>query len=204
MNVFRVLALLGMLSGAVVAAGCSKTDTGNVTAPAKKEVQPLVSREPALNAAPLGVEIGYANIQGVKNKVGSVAQLEDKGTNPYSKGKEMVVTQGGLGIDGLKSASFIFDENGVLAGVVMIVPKDPKGMYELLSPKYEKVENNIDSFMNNGRAILRKGESIIEINAPHMAFEMEVRYISNALVASYNKTVADQKEKEKQNKKNNF
>lgn len=159
MNKLWNLVVLGVLLVSVAVTGCSKSQPPAVPAEAKT----MVAREPLQNAAPLGVEIGYANIQGVKKKIGSLATLTDKGVNQYSGGKMLLSRGEGLGLDGLKSVLFIFDKEGVLAGVIMVLPKDPKGTFELLSPKYEKIENKIDSFMNNGYARLGKGDSFIEI-----------------------------------------
>lgn len=61
--------------------------------------------------------------------------------------------------------------------------KSPVTVYKTLSGKYKTVSNKIDSFMNYGSARLVKGDSFIEIDAPHLSLSMEVRYLTKAFMA---------------------
>ena len=143
------------------------------------------SREPATNAAPLGLEIGYANIGGVKAKIGKSTDLVDKGINAYTYGPMLSSNGAGLDIDGLSEITFIFNKDGVLEGVLMTMPKKAVEMHGSLSKKYKVVTNNIDTFMGNGYAKYSKGDSIVELNAPHMSFKMNINYLSKKLMADF-------------------
>ena len=151
-----------------------------------------VTREPALNAAPLGLEVGYATLGGVKEKLGGLTQLEEQGTNQYSGGMMLSSDGEGLGIDGLSKLLLLFDQSDVLVGVIMTMPKDPTGIYQKLSGKYKTAENHIDAFMNKGSARLEKGDSWVEIDAPHLSFEMSVLYMTKQLDSDFEKQSAEE------------
>ncbi len=144
------------------------------------------------NAAPFGVELGVATMEQVKAMLGPNAKREDSGQNQYTKGPMFDVDGASLNVEGVKLARFVFDQANVLAGVIVIMDKDPKGLYKTLSAKYKPVSNKIDKFMNYGTAHLEKGDSVILIEAPHLDFTMEVDYITKSLMASWKQTTAEQ------------
>jgi len=91
--------LIAMLPAVLVA--CGKSDAKNtvvvpsnapdtmnksVQVTAEKISGPRISRDPVLNAAPLGVEVGYANREGVKEKLGGLTKFMEQGTSEYSGG----------------------------------------------------------------------------------------------------------------------
>lgn len=158
------------------------------------EGQPLTQREEPLNAAPLGLEIGYANLMGTRTKL---TDLEAAGTNEYSRGPMYRADGSGLGLTGLKHVLLIFTPDERLHAVLMTFPKDPKGAFPLLRQKYRVVESHIDTFLNRGTARLEKGDSWIEIEAPHLSFEMEIRYLSKAFQAEYEKQKAQREQVER-------
>ena len=154
-------------------------------------VSPL-SQASGQNAAPFGMELGVATLAQVRQEIGDSSPLEDEGINKYTEGK-MVSTDGrGLGVEGVQSVLFIFDKSEVLAGVIVTMPKDPVRIFKMLSNKYKVVSNKIDSFMNFGSARLEKGASVVEINAPHLSFAMEVRYLTKSFVAAHNRIVQEE------------
>lgn len=161
----------------------------------------LVSAAPAQsgNAAPFGLELGVANYSQVKK---SITDVTDSGTNTYSGGRMLQANGEGLEVEGLKGVVFIFDKSDVLVGAVLTMAKDPKGMTKVLAGKYRQVSNNVDTLMNYGSARFEKGDSLIEINAPHLSFEMTVTYTTKALKAAFSKAVNDEaatKQKKKVN-----
>lgn len=158
----------------------------------------------ASNAAPLGFELGVATLNDVKTGLSDKAKLSDAGINKFSEGKMFNVAPDRLGIDGLQKVLFIFDSSDVLAAVVLTMNKDPKGTFKILSGKYRPVSNNIDSFMNNGSARLERGDSLIEIEAPHLSFSMDVTYITKRLKSVFNKTTSNDSAAKQQNKANAF
>ena len=152
------------------------------------------------NAAPFGVELGVATMEQVKTTLGPNVKREDSGPNQYTKGPMFDVDGASLDIEGVKLARFVFDRANVLAGVIVIMDKDPKGLYKTLSAKYKPVSNKINNFMNNGSARLEKGDSVILIEAPHLDFTMEVDYLTRSLFASWQQSTAEDAASKKKRK----
>lgn len=148
MKKYSTLLLAGIV--AVVLGGCNQNKgqqaggapaSSSATAavsPLAASDKPQIAREPAQNAAPLGVEVGYANMAGVKEKLGSVTTLQEQGINQFSDGPMLASNGEGLGVDGMTHVLFIFDKKNVLAGVVMTLPKGPKNVFAKLSTKYKE------------------------------------------------------------------
>lgn len=137
------------------------------------------------NANPFGVEVGVATLADVQKAIGTKTRLNQTGTNKYTGGKMFTADGAGLDVEGVNEITFIFDQANVLAAVLVKMPKDPKALAKTFSGKYQVVSNRIDGFMNYGYARFQKGNTVIEIDAPHLSFDMEVRYLTKALMAAY-------------------
>lgn len=135
----------------------------------------------AVNAAPFGVELGVATSAQVKQQVGAKARLSDGGINKLSGGKVLESNGDGLGVEGLSYVAFTFDGADKLVAVVMRLPKESfKKTLSTLSGKYKLVEKEVP-FVGDASATLQQGESVIDLNAPHMSFEMTVVYTTKAM-----------------------
>jgi hypothetical protein len=147
----------------------------------------------AANAAPLGLELGVATYAQVKQQVGGKTSLSDAGTNKYSGGKMLQGNGDGLGIEGLSEITFIFDASDKLAAVLMTLPKDsfPKTL-SALSGKYKLIEKQVP-FVGNASARLQQGDSIIEMNAPHLSFEMSVSYMTKGLKQAFTQQASNER-----------
>ena len=187
-----------LLACALALTACSKTSdsavpapTANTATPAPEHDGPRIARDPLVNAAPLGVEVGYANIDGVRSKLGDLTSLTDAGTNEYSNGRMLSADGSGLGIDGLKSALFIFDQANTLQGVVLKMPRGPRypgataDLAKTLGGKYQLVSKGFESFMDYGTFHFEQGDSRVDIDSPHLSFSMTVRYATKESVAAY-------------------
>lgn len=139
----------------------------------------------AANAAPFGQELGVATYAQVKQQVGGKTDLSDAGTNKFSGGKMLQGDGSGLGIEGLSGVTFIFDRADKLAGVLMSLPKERfKPTLKALSAKYKLVSSEVP-FVGNASAKLKLGDSVVELNALHMSFAMEVLYLTNSLKQAF-------------------
>lgn len=150
------------------------------------------------NATPFGVEVGIASLAEVQKKIGSQTLLRQKGINQYSNGKMLEGDGRDLDVEGVDKVTFIFDSSDILVGVLVSMQKDPKSLVKAFVGKYQIVSNRIDSFMNYGYAKFQKGESVIEIDAPHLSFSMEVRYLTKKFMAVFlQQSAADEALKQK-------
>ena len=89
-------------------------------------------------------------------------------------------------IEGLLGVMYIFDTQGKLAGVIMEMEKGRfASVYQFLRQKY-KVSSERRPFVGNQYARFNPADAIIELDAPHLSFEMEVRYLRNDLMKKFN------------------
>jgi hypothetical protein len=145
----------------------------------------------AANAAPLGLELGVATLAQVQKEIGSRTQLSEGGTNKYTGGPMLKSGGEGLGIEGLSEIVLVFDKSQKLAAVLMTLPKGGMGdenfnrTLNMLSAKYKAVERQVP-FVGNKFAKFRQGDSIVELEAPHLSFEMSLRYLTNQMLADFN------------------
>jgi hypothetical protein len=164
-------------------------------------MQPVAFAATPGNAAPLGLELGKSTSADVASMA---PKHEDAGMNAYSKGPQWNTDGTEAGVDGVKGISYLFDRSNVLVGVIVRFPKDPKGMMKILSAKYRLVSNKVDTFMNYGTARYQKGDSYIDIHAPHLSFDMTVTYTTKGLMASFTNDVATKRVVEGQAKAQKF
>jgi hypothetical protein len=88
-------------------------------------------------------------------------------------------------IEGLNNVLYIFDDQKKLMGVVMNMSKARfKPIYEVLSGKY-KVLSQKRPFVGDQFARFESPDGIIELDAPHLSFELEVRYLRGDLVQKF-------------------
>jgi PKD repeat protein len=67
----------------------------------------------------------------------------------------------------------------------MSLPKESfKPTLKALSAKYALVSSEVP-FVGNASAKLKQGDSVIELNAPHLSFTMEVLYLTSGLKQSF-------------------
>jgi hypothetical protein len=152
----------------------------------------------------LGVEIGVTTVEQLKQSLSKKAKIEDRGENKYTGGA-MIKTDGkSYEIDGLTEVLYIFDDQKKLAGLVMSMNKARfDAVFQFLNGKY-KVTSQERPFVGNQSAVFRPTDATIEIDAPHMSFEMEVRYIRNDLMQKYNSQSASEAAAKKKNEGSKF
>ncbi len=137
---------------------------------------PAMAQTSTATVAPLGFAIGKATLKEVKDGVPGGAKLSNEGTNRYSKGPMFKAQGRAFDIGGLQDVWFVFDEREVLVGVQMTMAKnDFDHVYQNLAGKYRLVRKDIP-FVGNKSARFQQGDIVIDFNAPHMSFEMEVVY----------------------------
>ncbi len=157
---------------------------------------------PAAQAAtpvkPLGLAIGTAALKQVKAKY-VAHDLKRTGTNAYSNGPMFKLNGKGLGIEGLQAALFIFDKHKTLTAVQLTLHRDrfDKVMGHL-QRKYKLVSQAIP-FVGNKSARFTHGETVIELDAPHLSFKMTATYMTIAFEKAF-RAGAKRKREQRQQK----
>lgn len=84
-----------------------------------------------------------------------------------------------MGIDGLSEIVFIFDTA-------------------------DKLVEKSQPFVGNARAIFRQGDSVVELDAPHMSFTMALRYMTHALQKTFKQQSTSNKAAKERTQANKF
>jgi hypothetical protein len=134
----------------------------------------------------LGFEIGSSSVEQVRTELTKKTKVEDAGTNKYSGGAMLKTDGSPYEIAGLNDVLYVFDSQKKLMAVIMNMNKAQfDQIYRYISAKY-KVVSEQRPFVGNQYARFNSPDSVIEIAAPHLSFEMEVRYIRKDLMEKYN------------------
>lgn len=137
---------------------------------------PAMAQTNAATVAPLGFAVGKATLKEVKAGVPGGAKLSNEGTNRYSKGPMFKAQGRAFDIEGLQDVWFVFDEREALVAVQMTMAKSGfERVYQNLAGKYRLVSKDTP-FVGNKSACFQQGDIVIELEAPHMSFEMTVTY----------------------------
>ena len=129
----------------------------------------------------LGSELGITTSTQLKRSLPRTAIIEALGINEFSGGAMFNVKGASHDIDGLSKVTYLFDEHDKLAAVIMTMNKERyDAVFQYLSAKYA-LKWTQRPFVGNQLARFRQADAAIELDAPHMSFEMEVRYIRHDL-----------------------
>lgn len=133
----------------------------------------------------LGVEIGVSTADQVRTALSKQGRVTDNGINKYSGGPMFKTDGSAYDIEGLNEVLYIFDGQKKLAGLVMNMDKARfDAVFKALQAKY-KVASQQRPFVGNQYARFKAPDALIEMDAPHLGFVLEVRYIRNDLMQSY-------------------
>lgn len=134
----------------------------------------------------LGVEIGVTTVDQLKQDLSKKTKLEDRGANKFTGGPMYKTDGASYEIEGLTEVLYIFDDQMRLSGVLMQMNKERfDAVFQFLSGKY-KVAAQQRPFVGSQFARFRPADAFIEMDAPHLGFNMEVRYIRNDLMQRFN------------------
>jgi hypothetical protein len=133
---------------------------------------------------PLGLPIGVATLKQVKAKYPS-RDLKQTGANAYSNGPMFKLNGKGLQIEGLQAVLFIFDKNKILTAVQLTLHRDRFDVIMgHLQRKYALVNKTVP-FVGNKAARFAHGDSVIELNAPHLSFQMTATYMTKTFEKAF-------------------
>lgn len=129
---------------------------------------------------PLGVPLG-ATVAEAERILGR--SLDRTGVNSYSRGPMFKTAGAGLGIEGLKSASLVFDASSRLTAVELTMDAGGIGkpaynrVLGHLQKQY-KLVSNVAPPVGDKVAVLETADARIELHAPHLSFEVTVFYLT--------------------------
>lgn len=142
----------------------------------------------------------------VKNLISSTDKkhIQYAGMNKYSNGKMYSVQGQAYGVAGLSNALFIFDQQDLLSGVVLTMDKNRfDDIKKILDEKYRLVSSQVP-FVGNKSAKYRDGDVQIEINSPHLQFEMSVIYLNEKLRKNFEMISASESQEKARRESSKF
>lgn len=129
----------------------------------------------------LGYELGKTSVQEFKSSLNTNVRLERLGVNRYSDGEMYRVPGAPYGIEGLKDVLVVFDASGSMSALIMTMQKNKfEDVRAALGSKYRQVQSTIP-FVGNRLVVYASRDSRIELDSPHMSFELTVTYMKNEL-----------------------
>ena len=84
-------------------------------------------------------------------------------------------------------------------------PLKPKSgnSWTALAAKYKQVEKS-QPFVGDARATFRQGDSVVELDAPHLSFTMTLRYMTQALQKTFKQQSTSNKAAKERTQANKF
>lgn len=161
----------------------------------------------------VNVELGVSTLEQVRKEAATAGRVQNAGLSPWSKGPILQIDNPGLGIEGVKSVQYIFDATGKLAAVIMTMSAT-KGRDDLqkrrfdevagmLAEKY-KLDKKVRPFVGDRYARFTAPDTVIEVDAPHMAFDMEVRYMTSGFLKAFHSGVSTRAAEQRASEKSKF
>ena len=134
----------------------------------------------------LGFEMGVTTSEQVKATLSTRTRVEDMGLNRFSGGPALRTDGAAYEIETLSKVIYIFDDRKRLAGVLMTMNKTRyEAVHQFLAAKY-KLLSETRPFVGNQRSRFKAADTTIDMDAPHLGFELEVRYLNDDLLKRYN------------------
>ena len=173
----------------------------------------LLSMSAQAGTKVLNVELGVSTVNQVVNIASAAGEVRDAGTNAWTKGPMLRVENPDLGIEGIKSARYIFDASGKLASITLTM-NATKNMSDLgksrfgevaraLSSKY-KVVKEVRPFVGDIYARYSAPDTVIELDAPHISFDMELRYMTSAFFRAWKNGMSQNAQQQRDQEKAKF
>ncbi|MEI8295084.1 MAG: hypothetical protein WCG04_00995 [Alphaproteobacteria bacterium] len=151
------------------------------------------------NVAPFGLELNKATMKDLESKYDILKKSKKKDNVTFA-----AISPRLLALKDLKEASFVFDGRDVLQAVILKMGKYKfNEMYDILSEKYQLTRKDIP-FIGDKVAYFSQDDSKIILEAPHMSFDLEVTYVTNAFLKESNDKQKDQKKSDLDAKKAAF
>lgn len=199
----RVMMLMVLAVSMLSIVGCNSVGGGKI------------SRNPALNAAPLGLELGYADYAGFQSWLGEKLKKEKLKLDELKKqeaykedtspeGEKMIfVSQKGL-VDGMEIGKFLFDKSGILVYAVINRGGDINEIYKTMKSKYKLTSAEpksgftfTDIFASSGTYVeFEFGDTKMNLSQS-MVNGIEIAYATNSFLKTVDEDQAAKSKKQK-------
>lgn len=141
-----------------------------------------------------GLELRKSTLEEAQQRFGGQAS----GINKFSNGPMLEVSPAKVNFEGLSELTLIFGEDKKLVAILATMEKHRfDAVHNMLKGKY-KVSQSKLPFVGNKSVTYGSGEDEVELNAPHMSFDMTLTYYTRQFLKSY-RSVTTKESKQKSN-----
>ena len=157
----------------------------------------LFAVNPALasGAGPFGLEVGGSTRAEVERQFRGA---ESAGINRWSEGPMVSVPGSSLPLDGALSALFIFNPDDTLEAVIITLRKQRfEAIRGLLNELYRPVSARVP-FVGDRLVTWEADGILIELDSPHLSFEMDLRYLAQGFLRRYREQHALEQQQQRQ------
>lgn len=213
--IYKSICILSLLS--VVACSQSNSETSKKSADNHGEsTQPSESKQTEevkiwpeddsskTGTAVLGFKLGDSTYESVTHQLSG---WDDLGINSYSEGKMIATNGNGYGVDHLQKVTYIFSSQNTLDAVLIQIDNRNSKMNNegfkkfkgyVAKNGYQQISNQ-EPFVGNQYAEFKTPSGdIIEIDAPHLSFDLNINYQT----ANFAKKYQQKSQQEKTEKTN--
>ncbi|MGX2951480.1 hypothetical protein ACWIYZ_11340 [Ursidibacter arcticus] len=146
------------------------------------------------------MEVGKTTEQEVKEKY----SLKADGENLYSQGNQYYIDPKDIEMDDLISSLVIFDDKGVLVGVISKFSETNhmkhqkfEYLYSILASKYKLIKKQ-KPFVGDRYAKFKDGNVEILLDAPHLGgFKINLEYLTNDFLNTFKKKSTENRNSKK-------
>ena len=152
------------------------------------------------NPAPIGIEIGKTTLSEIK-KMYTIDKIEDYPFEGYS---DNFIKPEDLDIDSLQCVIVTTNKDDIAELIILEMGKHKfKEIYDTLSSKYKEINSDIP-FVGTKQVTFEKDDSYIVVYSPHMAFSMDVKYMTKGFASKLKKFIKEEEQKAKKKQQQMF
>jgi len=147
------------------------------------------------DVGPFGLSIGVSQPDDVLERFPSAAAA---GSNSWTGGAMYRVDGAQLPLQGARRATFVFGQDDRLDAVLITLNKRRfDAVRRLLDEQYPRVSARIPH-VGDAHVEWRVGDVIIELDSPHMSFDMQLEYQTRRFVEQFERGLREQRESRRQ------
>ncbi len=131
-----------------------------------------------------GMTLGKTTIDELTKEYQSAVK---EGISEWTDGAIYSIPVNALDFEGVKGDYVVFTQDGKLTAITINLDKERfNKIHEMLAKKYKVAQKNIP-FVGNKFVRYTNGDDVIELNAPHLSFEMNLLYAEKKFMDVYSK-----------------
>lgn len=139
-----------------------------------------------------GITLGKTTLDEFRKEYPSAVK---EGISDWTDGEIFSVPVNDLNFEGVKGDYVIFTRDGKATAITIDIDKERfNAIHEMLTKKYKVSKKDIP-FVGNKFVRYKNGDDVIELNAPHLSFKMNLLYAEKEFMDTYLKRKSEENNK---------